>query len=257
MTAAEFVAKWERSELRERQAYQQHFLDLCELVEHPKPAEVDWSGESFCFEKGASKHGGGDGWADVWKRNCFGWEYKGKEKDLDAAYDQLLRYREALESPPLLVVSDFDRIIIRTNFTGTKTEVHEIALPDLPTPRNLEVLRHLFHAPERLKPGATSETITAEAAEKVAAIAQTLRARGLDPQTVARFLDRVVFCLFAEDVRLLPNRVFARILEKGRHQPDRFVKLCEDLFAAMAAGGERRRPFSSPRTASTSLSFPT
>jgi hypothetical protein len=35
------------------------------------------------------------------------------------AYDQLLRYRDALESPPLLVVCDLDRIIVHTNFTGT------------------------------------------------------------------------------------------------------------------------------------------
>ena len=52
---------------------------------------------------------GGDGWADVWKRGCFGWEYKGKHKDLAEAYDQLLQYREALENPPLLVVCDLNR----------------------------------------------------------------------------------------------------------------------------------------------------
>ena len=55
------------------------------------------------------KRGGGDGWADVWKQSFFGWEYKGKHKDLNAAYDQLLLYREALENPPLLVVCDMDR----------------------------------------------------------------------------------------------------------------------------------------------------
>ena len=31
-----------------------------------------------------------DGYADVWKRGHFGWEYKGKKKDLAAAYRRLL-----------------------------------------------------------------------------------------------------------------------------------------------------------------------
>ena len=81
---------------------------------HAKPADVDAIGEWFMFEPGADKHGGGKGWADVWTRGYFGWEYKGKHKNLAAAYDQLLQYREALKNPPLLVVCDMDRIIIRS-----------------------------------------------------------------------------------------------------------------------------------------------
>jgi hypothetical protein len=34
----DFVRKWKRSTGREKQIYQQHFLDLCELVGHPTPA---------------------------------------------------------------------------------------------------------------------------------------------------------------------------------------------------------------------------
>jgi len=86
MTPASFIAKWQRVELTERSAAQQHFLDLCRLLGHPLPADVDPTGESFCFERGAGKRDGGDGWADVWKRGNFGWEYKGKHKDLAKAY---------------------------------------------------------------------------------------------------------------------------------------------------------------------------
>ncbi len=52
-------------------------------------------------------------------RDHFGWEYKGKHKDLKEAYTQLQRYREALENPPLMVVCDMDRFEVHTNFTGT------------------------------------------------------------------------------------------------------------------------------------------
>jgi type II restriction/modification system DNA methylase subunit YeeA len=238
MTITEFIAKWRRVELTERAASQQHFLDLCEVFDHPKPAEADPSGEWFTFERGAEKQGGGRGWADVWKRGFFGWEYKGKHKNLDAAYDQLLKYREALENPPLLVVCDMDRIIIHTNFTATAPQVYEIPLNELDAPRNLEIMRGLFHAPAKLKPGVTSEAITTEVARRLADVAQNLRGRGLDPALVARFLDRMVFCLFAEDVGLLPEALFSRIVEKSNRDPARFAKLVGQLFDAMADGGD-------------------
>jgi hypothetical protein len=71
------------------------------------------------FEKGALKTGGGDGWADVWKRGCFAWEYKSPGKDLGAALKQLQYYVRSLENPPLLIVSDMYRIELRTNWTNT------------------------------------------------------------------------------------------------------------------------------------------
>ena len=167
----------------------------------------------------------------------FGWEYKGKHKDLVAAYDQLLKYREALENPPLLVVCDMDRFEIHTNFTATVSKTYEISLDDLDTPRNIEIMRNLFHDPGKLRPDATSEAITKEVAERLAQIAQGLRNRGLDAMEVARFLDRIVFCLFAEDVGLLPKKLFSNIVEKSR-DPQHFSKLIGQLFAAMNEGGD-------------------
>lgn len=238
MTISEFITKWRRVELTERSASQQHFLDLCEAMDHPRPAEADPLGEWFTFERGADKQGGGKGWADVWKRGFFGWEYKGKHKNLETAYNQLLKYREALENPPLLVVCDMDRIVVHTNFTATAKRIYDIPLEELSAPRNIEIVRHLFHDPEKLRPGATSATITTEVARRLAEIAQSLRARGLDPSDVARFLDRIVFCLFAEDVGLLPKSLFSRIVEKSSRNPERFAKLIGQLFEAMAEGGD-------------------
>jgi len=238
MNASQFIEKWRRVQLSERSAAQQHFLDLCDLLGHPKPAESDPEGVSFTFEKGAHKHGGGEGFADVWKRGFFGWEYKGKHRDLVAAYDQLLQYREALENPPLLVVCDMDRLVLHTNFTGTAPRTQELALEDLDSPKGLEVLRAVLFDPERLKPGTTSAAVTAEVASRLADVAWKLRSRGLDPEQVARFLDRVVFCLFAEDIGLLPAKLFSQIVEKSGRDPKRFARLIGQLFEAMAAGGE-------------------
>ncbi len=238
MTIPEFIAKWRKVELKERSAAQEHFLDLCNVFEHPTPAAADPTGESFCFEKGAVKHGGGDGFADVWKRGFSGWEYKGKHKDLADAYDQLLRYRDALESPPLLVVCDLDRIVIHTNFTGTVSAAYDIPLEALAEPRNIEIMRAVFHNPEALRPGRTSTAVTQDAARHFAEIAAAMRERGLDPAAVAHFLDRMVFCLFAEDTGLLPDVVFSRIVEKSGNDPARFGKLLGQLFDSMATGGD-------------------
>src|SRR5438552_12890013 len=150
MTPQQFIAKWQRVDLSERSACQQHFLDLCELLGQPKPAAADPEGAWYCFERGVSKTEGGHGWADVWMRGHFGWEYKGKHKDLGAAYAQLLQYREALENPPLLVVCDLDRFEVHTNFTSTAAVIHRFTLAKLrDDPAGpLRILRAVFTNPE-------------------------------------------------------------------------------------------------------------
>ncbi|MYD86473.1 MAG: hypothetical protein F4137_14175 [Acidobacteria bacterium] len=69
MTPYDFIAKWRASELKEHSTAQEHFIDLCRLLGEPTPAEANPSGETYCFERGARKDTGGDGWADVWKRH--------------------------------------------------------------------------------------------------------------------------------------------------------------------------------------------
>ena len=98
------------------------------LARRAEAAEGDPTGERYCFERGVRKDTGGDGWADVWKRHHFAWEYKGKHADLDAAFNQLRQYALALENPPLLVVSDMARFRIRTNWTNSVSQTQEFAL---------------------------------------------------------------------------------------------------------------------------------
>jgi hypothetical protein len=60
----EFVDKWKKSALKETAASQSHFNDICYLVGHQTPAELDPTGQRFTFLAGAAKVGGGQGWAD-------------------------------------------------------------------------------------------------------------------------------------------------------------------------------------------------
>ena len=237
MEAQNFIVKWKASELNERSAAQEHFIDLCRLLGEPTPAEDDPSGQRYCFERGARKDTGGRGWADVWKRHCFAWEYKGKHKDLDAAFNQLRQYALALENPPLLIVSDMARFRIYTNWTNSVSVVHEFTLEDLADAAVRDKLKWAMSDPERLRPGESRQALTERAATSFAALAQALRTRGHDPQKVAHFVNRLVFCMFAEDVGLLPNDMFTRMLEHARGQPDDFADMARQLFGSMATGG--------------------
>jgi hypothetical protein len=118
ITPTAFIKKWRKSDLGERQTAQEHFLDICSLIGHPSPVHEDPKGEFFAFEKGANKLGGGKGFADVWKKGYFAWEYKRKKGNLDEALLQLMRYAPALSSPPLHIVCDIERIRIHTAWTN-------------------------------------------------------------------------------------------------------------------------------------------
>ena len=102
MTAQHFKTKWSQAAANERQWYQEHFTDLCDLVGHPHPSGVNRHDQSFIFEYPLTKTIGGKGFADVWKSGSFGWEYKGPNGNLDAAYNQLLGYKGRMNNPPLL-----------------------------------------------------------------------------------------------------------------------------------------------------------
>ncbi|WP_405403612.1 class I SAM-dependent DNA methyltransferase [Paracoccus sp. Ld10] len=237
MTPHSFIAKWQNVELKERSASQAHFLDLCRLLDIEDPVTADPKGDWFTFEKGASKTTGGEGWADVWRKECFAWEYKGRRKDLKAAFAQLQQYAIALENPPLLIVSDMDRIQIHTNWTNTIQQVHEIGLGELADAGKRDLLKAAFTDPERLRPSKTRQALTEEAARRFAALAMNLRQRGHDAQSVAHFVNRLIFCMFAEDVNLLPNRMFQRMIEGAQRDPGMFEVDAGTLFKAMQSGG--------------------
>ncbi len=237
MTPQQFIAKWQRVTLSERAACQQHYLDLCELLGQPKPAEADPDGTWYTFEKGVETTEDKRGWADVWMRDHFGWEYKGRHKDLKAAYAQLLLYREALENPPLLVVCDMDRFEVHTNFTGTAKRVHAFDLAGLADGANLDILRRVFTDPASLRPGITSEAMTVEAAERFAKLADGLRQKGIEPLRAAHFLMKLMFCMFGEDIGLLPPGLFGKLLDTGKANSAMLPKLLKTLFEAMSSGG--------------------
>ena len=229
MTPEQFIALWKDNKLTERAGAQAHFDDLCDLLGVAKPRDP----ESYCFERGAKKAGGGDGWADVWMRGGFGWENKRPGRSLDAALKQLTDYTLQLDNPPLLVVSDRERIIIHTAFTGYPDEPREIRIEQLVEPEARQILRWVFTDPEKLRPEKSTATITAEAAGHFAELAAAMRGRGTEGQQVAHFLVQCLFCMFAEDEALLPAGIFTDLLAHAGSDPGKAARRIEKLFAAM------------------------
>ena len=238
MTPQDFIRKWKTHALTERAAAQEHFLDLCRLFDHPTPAEDDPKGDHFTFEKGAAIAGGGDGWADVWKKGYFAWEYKKRRRNLDEAMVQLTRYAAALEHPPLLVVCDTIRFQILTTWTNLETKKYSFELEDLADPDKFNILRSVFHNPDALKPTRTRAMITAEAAKKFQSISDALQQRNPDREAVAHFVNQLVFCFFADSVKLLPEGLLKKLLLTAEKRPQKSKDYFAKLFAEMERGGE-------------------
>lgn len=256
-TPQQFAESWRNNALGERQGYQIHFTDVCKLVNHepPRANGIDAKGNIFTFEYGIKKDTGKQGFADVFYENHFAIEYKapGKYKNLTEAYQQLLQYREKLNNPPLLIVTDIENWEIHTNWPNTEKKVYSFKNADIANqPSVQDILRNIFHAPDRLHPRRNTDQVTTNAARVFQVIADNMRGWEAEPDRIAHFLTKLVFCLFAEDVGLLPARpgsqvgIFSEIIEQTRREPLRFMRYTEELFHAMNDGGEvlfQRIPF--------------
>lgn len=246
MTPEAFIQKWRGVELSELAASHDHFNELCELLEIGKPTDADPKGEWFAFEKPVPKGGkaGSSGFADVWRSKCFVWEYKRKKKynTLAAAIAQARDYAALLDNPPLAIACDIDEIQIRTLFTGSVSVTHTVRLSDLNDVGKRQLLRHCFLDPNSLRPDITPQAITEEAARKFATLAQNLRERRdrigqlHDARRVAHFLNKIVFCLFAEDAGLLPGNVFSAIVEEALKDKTGLSQMLAELFDKMRTG---------------------
>jgi hypothetical protein len=283
MTPQDFQYKWGPGgpayDLNERQGAQTYFLDLCEMLGVPQPG----SEPGYLFEEKTEAVGQARGFADVFKRGAFAWENKAPNRHhydlvnriiiddhqlrierfdnpvyakapppklpsnrvLDDALNQLLRYSLALSNPPLLVACDRITIRISTQFTGHPSEQFEIAIDDITRPENLALLRRVWLDPESFRPKQTTRDITEKAAHSFATLAEQLRKRGHDAEKVAHFLTQCLFSFFAEDVGLLPDRLFEKMLHarivygsKDKLTPSEMLtKGLSQLFHTMNDGG--------------------
>ncbi|MFP4062837.1 MAG: class I SAM-dependent DNA methyltransferase, partial [Halochromatium sp.] len=112
-----------------------------------------------------------------------------------------------------------------------------LALDDLRDHAKRRLLKWAFTEPEKLRPAKTTAALTEQAAARFAELAHTWRGRGHAAEAVAHFSQQLLFCLFAEDIDLLPGRLFSRLLHAGQQNPVHLESMLGTLFGTMAQGG--------------------
>ncbi|WP_437875252.1 class I SAM-dependent DNA methyltransferase [Sorangium sp. So ce513] len=268
MDVAAFVEKWSASGASERANKDLFLAELCDVlgVPRPEPATGDPARDRYVFEKPIpmTQEGGKvtTKRADLYKHGCFlleakqaaaaGTKKSGKTQRGTDSWDlamvdargQALGYASALdEPPPFLIVCDIGYVFeLYADFDGTRrwpafpnAQNRRIYLRDLA--KHVDTLRAVFTEPLSLDPSRRAERVTREVATQLAELAKKLEAEGNPPEAVAKFLMRCIFTMFAEDVALLPSRLFTDGLE--HHwitSPRAFPAAIEGLWRAMNEG---------------------
>ncbi|WP_424968372.1 class I SAM-dependent DNA methyltransferase [Dinoroseobacter sp. S375] len=171
------------------------------------------------------------------------------DKVMDAARRQAENYARALPVehgyPPFLMVLDIgNELQIFADFSGQgKNYTHfpdrasyRLSMDDLLDADVQERLRLIWTDPLALDPARHSARVTQDIAERLARIALRLERRH-DPHDVASFLMRCLFTMFAEDVELVPDHAFEKLLGTMVDDPQHFVPALEDLWSKMDTGG--------------------
>ena len=118
-----------------------------------------------------------------------------------------------------------------------ETVLHQIPVAGLVQPENLVKLRNAFFAPDEFRPNRSLEDVTRETADLFGKIVADMEARDQDLEKLARYLNQIVFCLYAEDAGLLPDGLFTRIIKQHYRDPVVFNQAVIGLFTQMAGGG--------------------
>ncbi|MBA3034364.1 MAG: class I SAM-dependent DNA methyltransferase [Gammaproteobacteria bacterium] len=259
-----FIARWQGVSASELATAQSFVIDLCALLDIAPPhATAD---QDYMFERPISfSHGDGGtspGRIDCYKLDCFVLEAKklkvGAGKTASKVFDDaLLRARSQAEGyaralpaaegrPPFLIVVDVGNVIelyaefSRSGATYTPfpdPRSHRIRLADLRDAAIRARLATIWLDPLALDPATASAKVTRAIATHLAEVAKSLEAAKHSPETVAGFLTRCLFSMFAEDVGLIPKGSFTTLLHSLKDDTTQFVPLVGALWQEMDRGG--------------------
>lgn len=258
-----FLKTWRGSAGNERANFQSFLRDFCVALELPVP-EPKGPGATHCFEKDLKlTHLDGSittGAIDLYREGCFVLEAKqgstreapgsspvrgtrAYDRYMEAAFGQAVNYARNLPTgrPPFVITCDIGHAFhVWDGFSGSYGGYgarRSFALEDLAKLEVQAFFRALWLDPQSQDPARRRTAVTRDVAKALGELAASLEGR-FPSEAVARFLMRVVFTFFAEDVGLLPQRLFENAL-KGpwKDHPEAFPKGLETLWDAMNTGG--------------------
>lgn len=148
--------------------------------------------------------------------------------------------------PPFLIVMDVGHVIeLYADFSRQGQGYNQfpdgnryrITLEDLRDAKVRELLHAIWTDPYSLDPSLRSAEVTRDIAAHLAELGKSFEAQGHESETVARFLMRCLFSMFAEDVELIPKGSFTELLRKLRGQPEYAQPALQGLWETMNTGG--------------------
>jgi len=180
------------------------------------------------------------------------------------AYQQARNYAANIDSDhpnvPFLIICDIGRAFeLYFDWTGNgrgfepfpDTQSYRITLDQLANEQIRERLRGIWTKPDAIDPRKVAADVTRRVAINLAQVSETLEGKitrntALTPaeraeasQEAALFLMRILFCMFAEDVGLLPEHSFERFLENSLENEQKFEHALRDLWINM---GQAHKP---------------
>ncbi|MGM0574341.1 MAG: class I SAM-dependent DNA methyltransferase [Myxococcota bacterium] len=259
---AAFGDNWFGKVGNEQQLSQSFLNGLCEALGTPKPTDGTLPEADYQFERPVVVPGVEWGRIDLYKKGHFVLEAKcgrTREEPGRAPIRGTKRYRRYIENafldqariytarldegpPPLVIVVDVGwRFWIWRHDGAGYGGFHSPRRIEIPLDRVADedyarILLACFEDPRSLDPSKEQERVTREAAKHLADLASALDAR-YDPDRVARFLMRCLFCMFAEDADLLAPNTFTALLQKALRAPEAFAPEVSGFFRIMDQGG--------------------
>jgi hypothetical protein len=280
----DFISHWSAASASERANSQPFLLDLCDLLDVPRPDPNPTNGYFFEFPV-VEQHPDGtisNGRIDLYRRAHFVLESKqfqeakAKASQLElaaveagviarkkstqpvrgtGAWDDAMikargqaeRYVRAIpdDNPLFIIVVDVGHSFeLFADFTQAgkaylpfpDPRTFRIRLADLADDKIRERLHLIWTNPTALDPAKRSADVTREISGHLAELAKSLEQAGHQPEIVAQFLTRCLFCMFAEDVELLPKNSFTELLESLPANGEGFVQKIRTLFEEMQKG---------------------
>ena len=201
--ASQFAKDWSDASDERAQA-QEFWIAFFDIFGLRKPRIAS-------FEHAVKKHGGGQGFIDLFWPGVLLVEHKSRGKNLERAQDQAMDYFPGLKErdlPRYVLVSDFARMRL---FDLQERHDVEFALAELPK----HIKRFAFVAGYRTQQIRPQDPVNIKAAEKMGALHDALKAGGYSGHALEMLLVRLLFCLFADDTGIFqPAQSFRAWVEE-------------------------------------------
>lgn len=181
----------------------------------------------------------GTSFADLlWESRCI-IEMKKAGTDLSKHFRQAFQYwiQVVPHRPNYVVLCNFDEFWVYDFDLQLDAPMDVLKLDDLVTRR--EVLAFLLPEPETPLFGNDLVQVTREAAAQVSSVFRSMKDRGIPRLDAQHFVLQSVVAMFAEDIGLLPEKFFTRVVDEARSGREAY-DLLGSLFREMNTPGQTR-----------------